>query len=69
MKRSVPSLSAPAELMFLEAQPFLLLGERRRDFEALRRVMIEEATRNQGRTAMAFGHCRSLKGEIYGIAA
>ena len=42
MSRSARSLSVPAELMFLMEQPYLLPGENRRDFEALRRMMIEE---------------------------
>ena len=42
MNRSSRSLSVPAELMFLMEQPCLLPGENRRDFEALRLMMIEE---------------------------
>ena len=42
MNRSARSLSVPAELMFLMEQSCLLPGENRRDFEALRLMMIEE---------------------------
>jgi hypothetical protein len=47
MTRCVQSFSVPAELMFLEEQPYLLLEERWRDFEALRRVMIEEVQKQK----------------------
>ena len=42
MNQAARSLSVPAELMFLMEQPCLLPGENRRDFEALRQMMIEE---------------------------
>jgi hypothetical protein len=63
MTRCVQSFSVSAELMFLEEQPYLLLEERWRDFEALRRVMIEEVQK-QKLNGCGFGHCRPLMGKF-----